>query len=114
MSRKLADSGEPHKERAHQVREHRPANQEAREIISLLRETYSGRSSLREAWLIWSVRKTYMTEDMLFHQLQSMGFGVEEDTSREIMAMFGLRSSQGEGLCLNYNGFLTLVTDELQ
>jgi hypothetical protein len=94
------------------VREHHPGNQDTREIVRLLRETYSGRSSLREAWLIWSVRKTHMTEGMLFHQLQSMGFGVEDSTSRHIMTEFGVEDQDNGGRRLNYNGFLLLVTGE--
>jgi hypothetical protein len=109
MSRRLPASGEPHKERAHHVREFRPSSQNPKEIVGMLREMYSGRSSLRDAWLIWSTRKTLMTEDMLFQQLLSLGFGVEESTSQNIMAEFGVECPEKGEKCLNYRGFLELV-----
>lgn len=71
---------------------------------------YGGRSSLRDAWLIWSSRETLMTEDMLFQQLLSLGFGVEESTSQEIMEEFGVEGPVEGERCLNYRGFLELVT----
>ena len=98
-----------HKERAHHVLQHKPKSQSCSQVIDHLRETYSGRSSLREAWLIWSHRGSRLDLERLHDQLTTMGFNIETETSHQLMEDFG-DIAEGQRFLL-YEGFLRLVTE---
>lgn len=84
--------------------------QQADFVVRALRESYRGRTGLREAWLIWSNREGRISYERLRSQLQAMGFDADEGTATEIMSIFG---QEVDGAWeLGYNGFVFMVSDQ--
>ena len=94
--------------RAHERKCLKGRTMEVDEVLLSLRTTYSGRSSLREAWLAWSARQSVLTFEALALQLDRLGLQVHESVVEELISTFGTEIDGVEGL--GYNGFIRLVT----
>jgi len=79
------------------------------EVITNLRETYAGRSSLRDAWLTWSHRANVLSVERFEAQLRTMGYNIDDEAASQIMMIIGSGDLE-EGL--SYNGFLRLVVGD--